>query len=46
MVKQIAKKTQQDTKYEGNNLLARRKPGKSIQEFRERLILQQKAVNK
>ena len=49
MVKQIVKKTQQDTKtikYEGNNLLARRKLGEIVQEFRERLILWQTEVKK
>ena len=46
MVKHIIKKMQQDTRYKGNNLLAHRKLGKSIQKFRERLILQQNAVNK
>ena len=46
MVKRIAKKTQQDTKHEGEDPLARRKLGKSVQDFRERLILWQKEVNK
>ena len=46
MVKQIAKKTQQDTKYKGIDLLARRKLGKSVQEFRERFTVQQTKVRK